>query len=58
MANGLAEYTNSITKLRLGLMVCIRTLGVTILHIERIVRHLGLDITPSGRLAGQVNGSM
>jgi hypothetical protein len=58
MAKDFAEYTNSITRLRLGLMDCIKTSGVTILHTEKILWLLRLDIAPSGRLAGQVNGFM
>jgi hypothetical protein len=50
MAKDFAEYMNSITRLRLGLMDCIRTSGVTILHTKRILRLLWLYIAPSGRL--------
>jgi hypothetical protein len=42
MVKDFAEYMNSITRLRLGLMNYIRTLGVTILHTERIL--WGIDI--------------
>jgi hypothetical protein len=40
MAKDFAEYTNSITRLWLGLMECIRTSCVTILHTKRILRLL------------------
>jgi hypothetical protein len=58
MLKDFAGYMNSTTRLRLELMDCIRTSGVTILRTKKILRLLCSDIISSDQLVGQMNGFM
>jgi hypothetical protein len=56
MPKGSTECTNCTIRRRPEPMVCTKTSGAIILHIEKIRRPLGLDTAPNGLLAGQMSG--